>query len=235
MSLLLVVPAYNEEKILKRNIKKLHQFLTKTHLDFLILIADNLSNDNTPNIGKELEKELKNVKYLRINRKGKGIAIKESVKFFLKKFDYFMFIDADLPTDLENILIFYEKLEKNKCDLVVGKRKFIYIPFIRKITSYGYKILANVILFFSFSKVKDFQAGIMAWNKKVAEILTNEVKDNHWFFNTELIYYSIKKKMKICYVEINCKIEKRSSIKVIKDSLYFLKKLLELRFRNLLK
>jgi len=227
---LIIVPVYNEEEILEKNIKKLNSFLSKNFNDYLLVIADNLSNDKTPIISKKLEKELKKVFYLRINKKGKGIAIKFAVSRFFDEFDYFMFIDADLPVDLKVIKKFYEKLKDY--DLVLGHREFEYIPFIRKITSFGYKLLANLILFCSFSKIKDFQAGIMAWNKRVAGILTKEVKDNHWFFNTELIYLALKNKKRVCFVKINYKIEKRSSVKVFRDSLYFLKKLIEFRLRN---
>jgi dolichyl-phosphate beta-glucosyltransferase len=231
--ILVIVPAYNEEDILEKNLKKLNDFLQKNFKNnYYLVLVDNASTDNTPYICKNLEKELKNFYYLRTEKKGKGWAIKYATKKFLNKVGYFSFVDADLPFPLDYLTLFYEKIKK--CDLVLGNRKFVHIPFIRLITSYGYKLLANFILFFNF-KVKDFQAGVMFWNKEIANILIKDVKDNHWFFNTELIYRSIKLNKKICYVNIDYVIEKRSSVKVLKDSLYFLKELIKLKFSEILK
>jgi glycosyltransferase involved in cell wall biosynthesis len=229
----MIVPVYNEEKILEKNIKKLRDFLNNLekqfNINFTIVIADNNSIDKTQKIAKKLEKEVSNLIYFRINKKGRGIAIKEAVRKF-NNFDYFSFIDCDLPFNLNYLEEFIKRIRE--CNLVLANRKLINTPITRKITHFGYKILANLILF-GWPKIKDFQAGVMFWDKEVNKILIDKVEDSHWFFNTELIYYVIKEKKKICFVNINYEIAKRSSVKVINDSLYFLKKLIVFKLKNI--
>ena len=79
-TLSVVIPVYNEEEDLPRNIPILHQFLkdSMNSYDWEIIIADNgPSKDMTGEVGKELEKKLKNVRYVLIPRPGRGNALKE--------------------------------------------------------------------------------------------------------------------------------------------------------------
>ncbi len=214
----IIVPVYNEEKILEKSIKKLDKYMRKRYKDYRIVISDNASTDKTPVIAKKLENE--HIKYLRLKQKGKGLAIMEAAKKF--KSDIYGFIDADLPTDLKNIDKAIKLLEKY--DLVVGYRKNLRAPLRRRITSRMYKYIANVILFGNPFKVKDFQAGFKFWRN-----INIEGLDKEFFFDTTLIYRAIRQGKKIYYLPINYRIDKEGKVKVFKTSLNFFLKLLELR------
>ncbi|MHA2038640.1 MAG: glycosyltransferase, partial [Promethearchaeota archaeon] len=71
-SALVVLPVYNEENALRNGVETLTAFL-KDHdnYEWKIVISDNNSNDNTGNIGRELESENPLVSYLYIPRKGR--------------------------------------------------------------------------------------------------------------------------------------------------------------------
>ena len=80
-----VIPDHNEERILKNNIEKLLVFL-KSNIsgEFQIIISDNASTDKTPEIAKNLGEKFPEVKYLRLEKKGKGLAIFEGWQFASK-------------------------------------------------------------------------------------------------------------------------------------------------------
>ena len=53
----IVLPVYNESKILKKSVKKLYNFLTnKISINWRLVIAENGSSDSTLEIAKSLSK-----------------------------------------------------------------------------------------------------------------------------------------------------------------------------------
>ena len=58
----IVIPVYNEERELEKNITKLHNFLDKNfEYGHNIIIANNASTDNTLKISKKISKSLPRV------------------------------------------------------------------------------------------------------------------------------------------------------------------------------
>jgi len=76
----IIIPVYNEEKILEKNIRILIKYLRKLRLKFEIIIADNGSTDNTSSIAKKISRIYSNVKYIRIDKRGPGEAFKNAIK-----------------------------------------------------------------------------------------------------------------------------------------------------------
>jgi glycosyltransferase involved in cell wall biosynthesis len=99
---LIVVPVYNEEKIIEQNLKKLYDYarLNLSGHDFRILIADNNSNDQTAMLVKNLSSQISQIDYEFFNKKGKGLAVMKSWQKYQNDYDIFAFMDADLSTDL---------------------------------------------------------------------------------------------------------------------------------------
>ena len=228
----ILIPVHNEEKILKNNILKLRNFLDNNlKNNYKLFIVDGKSEDNTETIGRQLDKEHKNITYLRTNIKGKGAQLKKACTIL--KGDYFAFVDVDFPIKFEEILQVFNAIIGGKGDLIIGTRnignKKIDRPIIRKITSRAYNIIANIFLNMSIS---DLQCGIKAWNSKVNSIWS-KVRDEKWFFDTELLYHSIREGHKILEIPVSYS-DRRKESKVfpIKDSFYFIKRLLRLKFRH---
>ena len=228
----ILIPVYNEEKILKNNVLKLKNFLDNNLKNgYKLFIVDGKSEDNTETIGRQLDKEHKNIAYLRTNIKGKGAQLKKAS--LLIKGDHFAFVDVDFPIKFEEIFQVLNSLIENKADFIIGTRnvgnKKIDRPAIRKITSRAYNLIARIVLNMSIS---DTQCGIKAWNSEVNKEWL-KVRDEKWFFDTELLYHSIKEGHKILEVPVSYS-DRRKESKVfpIKDSFYFIKRLLRLKFRH---
>lgn len=198
MKLLIAIPAYNEEKIIRKNVLKLYYFCKEkfSQHEWKIVVADNNSKDNTKKIVFELLKEHGEIQYLFIPQKGKGGAIRAAWEKF--EADIYCFMDADLATDLSALPALISAIEKEGYDISCGSR---YIrgskaqrSFLRKITSLGYRFLLKFLL---GVRIKDAPCGFKAINKRVKESLLPLVQNNEWFFDSELVILAEKKGYKI--------------------------------------
>src|SRR5512145_3124371 len=102
MKLLVTIPVYNEEQALPKSIPVLHEFLSQSmpEYDWVIEIADNASIDKTPEVSKKLVEEFARVRYLRLEQKGRGRALKKS--WIESDADICSYMDVDLSTNLES-------------------------------------------------------------------------------------------------------------------------------------
>ena len=100
MTINIVIPVLNEEKILKNGIERTIYFLdtTKVKDKYCITIADNGSTDGTEEIAKNLCKKYSYVNYLKISCRGVGAAFREAIKCNTE--DIIGYMDIDLATDI---------------------------------------------------------------------------------------------------------------------------------------
>lgn len=227
------VPVYNEERVLEKNILKLAQFVSgSVKEDYRIIIVDGVSSDRTPRIGKELENTLENVQFYRSNVKGKGIQLKKASG----KYDseYYAFIDADLPikmAEFENVL---KPVLAGKSDFNVAS-KFVKSGCAkrRKSRAFASRVFNFLVRIFLHLKIHDTIAGSKAWNKKVNDSVWKHVKDSGWFFDTEMIYFAVKKGFKVTETPVTYKdTRKDSKLNVVSDSIRIGKNLLGLWLRE---
>src|SRR5437016_14408607 len=116
-----VIPVYNEERILAASIYKLNAFLHRNcpH-PYEIVVAENGSTDRTLEIAFGLQRQYSRLKVQHISQKGRGGAIKEVWRE--GRADVLSYMDVDLSTDLESFLPLIEPLLAGDSDLVVGSR-----------------------------------------------------------------------------------------------------------------
>lgn len=233
MKILIVLPAYNEEKILEENTIRVREYCRKnlSQRDWQILIIDNDSFDRTQEIGKFLTARYQEIKYLRLNAKGKGLAIRSGWQS--ETADIYTFMDADLSTDLGNLPDLINALTRDGFDLACGSRKLSGAKqrrsAFRKIFSWGYNVLVR--LFFNLN-VKDMACGFKAANQAVVEKVVPQVKSNAWFFDSELLILARKNGYKIKEIPVYWQeSERESRLKALNLSWEYLKNLLELRWR----
>ena len=73
----IVIPVYNEEAVLEHTIRRLHRFLSaELPFTWRIVVADNASIDHTPQIARRMARELRGVKVVRLEEKGRGRALR---------------------------------------------------------------------------------------------------------------------------------------------------------------
>lgn len=194
----IVIPIYNEEEELTRNITKLHSF-AKSELsvyDWSITIADNASSDNSFAEAKKLARSKSLIKCLHLDKKGRGRAVKKAWRQSAS--DILIYMDVDLSTDLKSLLPLIHSLEKNY-DIALGSRlltgsRVINRPIKREILSRIYNILIKVFFKVHFS---DAQCGFKGVTRNVVDKLIPFIKDDAWFFDSELLIIGEKVGLKI--------------------------------------
>ncbi len=118
-----VVPVYNEERALPQSIPVLRDFLSgpSFRFEWRIVIADNASVDNTPAAGQQLAASNSGkVEYVRIERKGRGFALKQT--WLASPMDIVSYMDVDLSTGLEAFPALVGAIANDGYDVAVGSR-----------------------------------------------------------------------------------------------------------------
>lgn len=192
LKILIVMPVYNEAAIIGSSINTILLFCEENlrDHDWKIVIADNNSTDKTAEIVKKLISEYNGkLAYNFIPQKGKGLAIRESWRE--ANADFYVLTDADLATDLSALPTMIKDLEDGN-DLVIGSRfmpgSSAQRPIIRKITSMVFSIVTR--LMFGL-KIKDYPCGFKGANKNIISAILPSIKNNEFFFDTELVIRSV--------------------------------------------
>jgi len=195
--LMIVLPAFNEEKTigevlrkLKENLKKFKSWQSK------IVVVDDGSFDKTSYIAQKF-----GALVLRhpINR-GLGGALLTGFQFArLKKVDFLITMDSDGqhdPLDIEKIM---KVLRKEKIDVVIGKRNIFEMPPDRMIINF----LSSLLTFLLFGVwCNDTQSGFRGFNKKAIEKI--EIKTQRMEVSSE--FFSEIKKHKLKFLEVPIKV-----------------------------
>lgn len=216
----IVMPVYNEEIDLERNIPVLHKFLSENLDDFNweIIIADNgPSKDKTPIVALGLTKSYPGTRYVCIPRPGRGGALKEV--WLESKADILTYMDIDLSSDLK----FFPKLVKaleNGADIAIGSRlmhgsKVYGRTFTREVMSRGYNILIKIFFGTSFH---DAQCGFKGIRRKAAQVLLGHIEDKAWFFDSEMLIVGEKSGFKIAEIPVVWRDDPASTVKVAKTA-----------------
>ncbi len=237
MRILFVLPVYNEEKIIKKNLLQLNTYLADTLVDeYLIVVADNNSTDKTAEIVKELAGQNENIAYFFVSQKGKGIAIKAAWQHYADNFDVFIFMDADLATDLGAVNNLVQDI-KDGADMAIGSRYLkdskVKRTILRHLFSLAYRLFLQIFL---STKIKDFPCGFKAVNQKILKEIVPQIKNNTWFFDTEMVYLAEKQGYKIKEVPVKWHEPRtrgnKSRVNLFKVSWQYFKEVLRLKFRQ---
>ena len=221
----IVIPVLNEQEALPVCIAKLQNYISN-NVDHKcnIVIADNGSIDDTPEVSNRLVSEYENIQYVRIPERGRGLALK--TVWSKSESDIVCYMDVDLSTGLEALPILIKRLKGNY-QIAIGSRlsktsKVSNRSFQRELTSRGYN--------FFFNKFHDAQCGFKGLRTSTAKKILPLIKDNKWFFDTELLLIAEKSGFEIANIPVQWMDDKDSRVNVIKTIIEDLKGLLRLRF-----
>lgn len=187
----ITIPVLNEELTIKQQVTILHSFLSEhfpNQDQWRIVIADNGSTDQTPVLAQELSEQFPEVHYLRIPKKGVGLALKTS--WTKSTADIVGYMDLDLATDLPHFLEVYQVLVKEDYDIVYGTRlhvksEVINRPLKREISSRGFNWLLKFYLQVGFS---DGMCGFKFLKRPLfPSLFKHGAQNDGWFFSTELL------------------------------------------------
>jgi glycosyltransferase involved in cell wall biosynthesis len=207
-NLSVIIPVYNEEKVVGETINGLKKELTRLNLNYEIIAINDGSTDKTKDVLEKIEGiEILNHPY----NKGNGAALKTGIK--AAKFDNLLFFDADGQHKAEYIqeLIKYS----NDFDMVVGARTGYKGPFIRQP---GKKILLWLANYLSNQRIPDLNCGFRIIKKDQLSKLAHLLCDGFSFYTTVTLIF-ISEGLSIKYIPITINKRRGKSKVKSKDAL----------------
>ena len=199
----IVVPVFNEEHVLASSIGRLHAFLTEGFpFSWRIVIADNASTDGTLAVARRLEYELPGVAVLHVPAKGRGRALRAA--WSASDAEVACYMDVDLSTDLRALMPLVAPLLSGHSELAIGTRlaagSRVERGPKRELISRAYNRILRTALRARFS---DAQCGFKAARTDVLRELLPDVRDQAWFFDTELLVLAQRRGMRVHEVPVD--------------------------------
>ena len=214
----IVIPAYNEEKIIEKTIIFLQGYLNKMKIPFEIIIANDGSTDKTEAIVEKLMRKYPNLHMSStVTNKGRGAALTKSFK--AAHGEYVIYIDADLAIDVSLFETMIHYL--NHYDIAIGSKHIkgaqVEYPILRRAFSKVYAFLSYLLF---NSKIWDFQCGFKGFKKDKALQLLPYIKNQGWSWDTEMLIKAEQAgfKIKEFPAKVNNIYERESKVNAFKDA-----------------
>ena len=215
----IVIPVYNEQQSLEASIRRLHDFLSSEFpFSWQITIADNASSDATPAIARVLVDELIGVKRLRLEQSGRGRALRAA--WSASDARVVCYMDVDLSTDLKGLLPLIAPLLSGHSEVAIGTRlapgSRVTRGVKREFISRCYNRLLRVVLHARFS---DAPCGFKAVRGDVLGELLPDVRDQAWFFDTELLVLAQRRHLRTHEVPVDWVDDPDSTVRITATAL----------------
>jgi glycosyltransferase involved in cell wall biosynthesis len=225
-----VIPVYNEERDLEPNVRRLHDYLASSFpFPATITIADNASKDGTLAVAQRLAKELQRVHVLHLDAKGRGRALRAA--WLQSDAPIVAYMDVDLSTDLNALLPLVAPLLSGHSDLAIGSRLAhgarVRRGPKREFISRAYMLVLRLALGAHFS---DAQCGFKALRAAVAKQLVPSVRDESWFFDTELLILAQRAGLRVHEVPVDWTDDPDSRVAIVRTAIDDLRGVWRLRF-----
>ena len=210
-----ILPVYNEEAIIRDNIKVLSEIMERTGQDYEIIISEDGSTDKTVDVARRLVSERIRLLHNPM-RLGKGAAIRNAANE--ARGDIILFMDADLASNPSKVAELLDHINKG-ADIVIGSRyhkdsKIKRTP-VRYVASRTFNLLVNVVL---GSKLTDHQCGFKAFRKGPALEVIGLVREKGWFWDTEFLVRAQRKGLKIAEIPLEWSESQNSKFNLVRDS-----------------
>jgi len=171
MKLIIIIPAYHEEKSISETIaaiKSIKPRILDYGFDFLIYVVNDGSTDNT--VKKAKDAGVNRIVNHRVNQ-GLGSAVRTGLQAARRDgADIVVKFDADLQHDPEDILAIIQPILQDEAELVYGNRfeKITYkMPFVRRA---GNIVFSRLMRWMTKWPVVDSQPGIFAVSKDYLKV-----------------------------------------------------------------
>ncbi|WP_254823448.1 flippase-like domain-containing protein [Haloglomus halophilum] len=184
-----VLPAYNEEDTIEhtveRTLETLASFLPANA--FEVIVAEDGCEDRTPDIASRMAEADSRVRHFHSDeRLGRGGALERA--FRAADGETLVYFDTDLATDMRHLEELVESIRSEGYDVATGSRRMPGEKQDREpergVASTGFNSLVRLFL---RSDLYDHQCGFKAFDRTALFDLLDDVEDEHWFWDTEVL------------------------------------------------
>jgi glycosyltransferase involved in cell wall biosynthesis len=228
-----VIPVYNEEHVLEQSVDTLRAFLAeKLPHKWRIVIADNASTDGTLAVAQRLAEKHDDVVPFHIPQKGRGRALRAT--WLGSDADVLSYMDVDLSTGIEFFPALVAAITDEGYDVAIGSRlkkgaETTRSTF-REFTSRVY----NLMIKFSFwPSFQDAQCGFKAVSRQAAQALVPLIKNEEWFFDTELLILADKGGWRLKEIPVRWREDPDTRVNIRKTAMEDIRGLTRMRFTKI--
>ena len=224
----IIIPVYNEEKLIVQNTKKLISYLKHFKTPYEIILGSNGSTDSTLDLALKLKKKYpKKIKVISFKNKGVGRVFRKGVED--AKYNQIISADMDLSVDLNFIRRALELFRQY--DIIVGSKKMGHQErsFLRKIPSTVFIFLVRVLLGL---KYKDYSMAAKAYKR---DAIINHIHKTDYgsSYVIDLIYYAKRDSKKMIEIPVKCIDKRKSKFNLYNEIFYRFNNLIKLWIKNL--
>ena len=200
-SLVLTVPAFNEEATIERCVRELVRLSLQWDYITTIIVAEDGSTDRTREILSRLQTEFPEIRVLVDREKrGRGFAIRRAWSGLVA--DIFAFTDADLPAGVEGLTRVVKSVGTGR-EIATGSRyaagAVTVRPPLRSFVSRRYNGLLRVLF---RETIRDHQCGVKAFAFTAVNAILPIAEEESWFWDTEALVLATRMGLNVVEVPV---------------------------------
>ncbi len=228
-----VIPAYNEALRIGATLEKVRQYLDTRNFACELIIVDDGSRDEMPELLAEYCDRHPAARVLRNEpNRGKGYSVRRGV--LEARGDFVLFTDADLSSPIEETNKLLAALEPTGADAAVGSRALdrrligIHQPWRREMAGRVFNLLVR---FFAGLKIKDTQCGLKLFRRATTRRAFELQTVTGFGFDPELLFLIEHLGGKIVEVPVRWNDNPATKVHFMRDSTLMFLDLVALRWR----
>ncbi len=227
----LILPCYNEESLFGDSVSQILKALSNSRLLFEIIFVDDNSRDSTAKLIAKTCRIQRNCRAI-YHRKniGRGRAVADGVR--VAKGKIAGYIDIDLEVSAVYISEAVALISAKRADIVIGQRIYrtTFVSIIREVLSRGYRSLAARLV---DTGGLDTESGYKFFNRTKILPILSKIKHQGWFWDTEIIVIAQRAGLRVVEIPVLFlrRTDKKSSVRILPDTLDYLVSLWRLRRR----
>ena len=231
----IVIPAYNEALRIGSCLEKVWQYLASRNFVCELIVVDDGSRDETPEILVGFQERHPTVRLLRNEpNRGKGFSVRRGV--LEARGEFVLFSDADLSAPIEETNKLLAALESSGADAAVGSRALnrrligIHQPWSREMGGRVFNLLVRV---FTGLTIRDTQCGLKLFRRESTERAFELQRVTGFGFDPEVLFLIERIGGRIVEVPVRWNDNPATKVRFLRDALRMLLDLIVLRWRTL--
>ncbi|MEM2736685.1 MAG: glycosyltransferase family 2 protein [Thermoproteota archaeon] len=213
-----ILPAYNEAARIEQAVEAIIETLRDISSHYEIIIAEDGSTDGTDKIASRLSAKYPFIIHIHSDKRlGKGRALTQAFK--RSRGEILVYMDVDLATNLKYLKDLIQVVREGY-DFATGSRYLqeskIKRSLLRLIASRIYNSIMRLLF---KTGIKDHQCGFKAFNRSSLLKIIDQVKAEHWFWDTEILVKASRKGFKIKEIPVEWVEGKTTKVRLLKDSI----------------
>ncbi len=226
-----IIPAHNEEERLPRTLPQVLDHLHQQDYSSEVLVVDSGSRDATADIAREFARAHENLRLVRVDRPGKGLAVKQGM--LAAEGEYRFICDADLSMPIHEIYRFLPP-HVDEVDIAIGSREVPGAvrygePTYRHLIGRAFNSLVRIL---AIPGIQDTQCGFKCFRAAAAEDLFRQQRLEGWTFDVEVLYIALLRGYEIREVPIPWYYNEGSRVHMVRDSIAMFTDLFRIRYND---